>query len=348
MLLVVVAVMVVPIGALAQNGSPYGQRHTVSDRTAAAAALLPVDEGSEGWGRVMVADRTHSEEITRDLVCHLFEMDAETEYTLMIDDIEVGKIVTDLEGEGWLHLQTPERTYPVVPEGLPAVADLLNARVLDGVLAIVLEGELLDMPSPPAGAPELVYLEKARLVTFLEDGTARGQARVARDVDEIQYFQTIGIRVEPNTSFRVEVDGQLAGTVTSNAGGVAELKLSTGDFGDALPNPLQPIEDLRLVEWFSNDDDSLALSGTFAGQNQMGFGGPGGGGHSHGGDNGECDGDWDGDGGDGGNGDCDGDCDGEGGNGDGGNGGGGGGDHGGGSGDGSGDGDCDGSGGGNP
>lgn len=363
-LLAVVAGLVVPIGALAQHVNPYGQRHTVSDRTAVAGALLPVDDDtSESWGRVMVADRSYSEGTMRDLVCHLFDMDVETDFILMIDEIEVGLMTTDLEGEGWIHLQTPERDYPALPEDLPTVEELSMARILDVTGTVVLEGELLDMGSPLAGAHELVYLEKAPLISDLEDSMARGRALVARDVDDVQYFGSQAVGLAPRTAFIVEVDGELADVVTSNAGGVAELKLSTGEYGDVLPGGLQPIEDLRLVEWFSEDDRTLVLSGSFVGQNQLGFGGPNGDGEGDGNGDGDCDGeggngdgDCDGEGGNG-DGDCDGDgeCDGEGGNGGdgsgdhGGSGDDGGGDHGGGgSGDGSGDGDCDGTGGGNP
>ncbi len=367
--LLAVVALVTPVGAWAQiamshghgNISSDGQGNYSSDRTAASAALLPVDETSISWGRVMIVDRASAESVSRDLVCHVFELSGETDYIVMIDDIEVGLFSTDLEGEGLLRLQSPVRIYPEVPEALPPVADLVEARILDMAGTVVLQGALFDMPTPREGALELVYMERTRL-NDMDFGTVHGQARVSRDIDDIQYFETLAVGFLSGTAYRIEIDGELAGVVTATVGGIAELELSTGDFGDALPGPMQPIEDLRLVEWFSQEDGALVLSGTFTGINQIGMGGNGSGDCDGTGD-GDCDGmgggsgngDWDGMGGGSGNGDwdgtggggpgagdCDGtgdgDCDGMGGSGSGSGG------HGGGTGDG----DCDGTGAGNP
>ncbi len=278
--------------AAAPDGNPTGgNRHRWSDRTAVAAALEAPDEGA-AWGRVMYFTHEYPYGTMTELKCHVVDLEP-GEYTLFFygaevegveaDGVEVGPISTDEFGEGWLKLQsrvaddgeTSIRNYDPIPEGVPAVLEVMTAKVFPaGVEGAdpVLVGDFIALPEAPSGAVQPVYLERIRLYPVGDLEGARGIARVTRDVDGYQYFSTSAAGLEPSSSYRIEVDGNLAGTVSTNPCGHAELELSDHPgLEDQIPEPLGDVELMRIVQWYDADEDGSppVLEGSFTGTNQV-------------------------------------------------------------------------------
>ena len=141
------------------EGQPLGgQRYSHSDRTAAAAALTPPQEvESDAWGRVLYFTHRYPHGLMSELQCHVFGLDAESEYQLWIDGVPVGEIMTDEGGEGWLRLQGREtedledfeRQYPPIPNDLPGPTGVEGASVSSkGDEAIALEGAFTQRTIP--------------------------------------------------------------------------------------------------------------------------------------------------------------------------------------------------------
>ncbi len=292
-----------------------GSRHGHGVGTSVAAALSPVG-GVEGWGRIAVHDLTEGDLVERTVNVELHGLEPAAEYTVVADGVVVGVATTDADGEAWLALRTDHHLMPPVPADLPPAGDLVSATVLDASAALMLEGSFVTIAHGEPGMGPQVYQERIRLEP-IHDIWQRGVARVARDVDDEQFFDTRAHGLTEGTPYRIVVDGVDAGIATADAVGQAVLALSTEE--GSLPVSLQPVEDLRLVEWLA--DGVAVLSGSFTGEGTNG--GPR---HDdpHGTGDGDCDGDCDGDGphgpggggddgdGDGphGPGDGDGDCDG--------------------------------------
>jgi hypothetical protein len=70
--------------------------------------------------------------------------------------------------------------------------------------------------------------------------------------------------LEPGRSYSIQVDGFVAGVVTAGAGGQASLELEHPDDENPLPPEMQPVEDLRLVEW-KDAQGVTVLAGSFTG-----------------------------------------------------------------------------------
>jgi len=252
------------------------------DRVHAVAALEPIG-GAEGWGRVMVTDQVMpDEEIRRALVVRVLGLEPETEYTAVIDGLTVGALTTDAFGDGRLHLGWPEDRFPPVPDELPPAEALELAQIVDASLAIVLEGEFVIDWSGGSGPADTVYMERIRLDAVLGFGE-RGIAKVVRTDTDEQIFETRACGLEPGAVYQIVVDGFLAGAVTADVVGHGSLELTTAD--GSLPADLQPIEELRVVEWV-DAAGGVVLTGTFTGTNMAGNGnggGQGGGGGEPGG-----------------------------------------------------------------
>jgi len=288
-----------------------GSRHGHGVGTSVAAALSPVG-AAEGWGRIAVHDLAEGDLVERTVNVELHGLEPTAEFTVVADGVVVGGVTTDADGEAWLALRTDHHLMPPVPADLPPAGDLVSATVLDASAAPTLEGSFATIAHCEPGMGQLVYQERIRLEP-VHERWQRGVARVARDVEDEQLFDTRAHGLTEGTPYRVVVDGLDAGIVTADAVGQAVLALSTGD--GSLPDSLQPVEDLRLVEWTT--DGVAVLSGSFTGEGTIGGPrhddpqGDGDGPHGPGDGDGSCDGDCDGDGPHG-PGDGDGDCDGDG------------------------------------
>ena len=303
-------------GQMRQAGSRHGEGVGVT----VAAPLAALDDGA-GWGRVTVTDLTRSEVLERAVNVCLHGLAPEAEFDVAVDGIGLGTVTTDADGEAWLALRSDSHLLPPVPVELPPADMLVTASVTDASLAVVLEGDFVPIAHGTPGLGALVYQERIRLENQL-DRWQCGTARVARDSEDEQTFDTRATGLAAGAAHSVRVDGVAAGVVTPDASGQAQLVLSTED--GSLPESLQPIEDLRVVEWLLEGD--VVLSGAFTGDGTVGGQGPADDPPGGGGDDGGLGGPGDGDGhhgepGDGGQGGNGGDDGGNGGD-DGGNGGG--------------------------
>ena len=172
----------------------------------------------------------------------------------------IGSVRSD--GSGWaaLKLESPDDEHPPVPAGLPAIADLGSAEVFDVSGALVLAGSFSHTDGSPAG--ESVYEEKISLTD--PSGTSQGVAKVEREESGKQEFDTRATGLMAGAQYRIFVDGIPAGIVTADMVGQAHLSLETPDDENPLPPELQPIEDLRLVQWLDASDTAV-LTGSFTG-----------------------------------------------------------------------------------
>lgn len=258
----------------------------MADHISARAALEPIGM-IEGWGHAMVRDQLTREGDVRRLVAfRVVGLDADTEYVATVTGSEavndaeftVGALTTDENGDGVLRLGWPEDYFPPVPEEVPPAEYLVLARVYDGSQALALEGEFTIVWFGGSGPCDLVYGERIELVAA-DDPRLKGVAKVTRTEEDDQTFETRACRLVADSAYQVIVDGAIAGVVTTDGVGHGELVLSTVD--GSLPAELQPIEDLRLVEW-ADADGQIVLSGTFTGDGSPGGHGggvPGGPGH---------------------------------------------------------------------
>ncbi len=110
---------------------------------------------------------------------------------------------------------------------------------------------------------------------------ASGGAKVERESDGAQEFDTWAAGLRSGETYTISVDGFTAGMVTADEVGRARLKLESPDDENPLPTELQPVEELRVVEWF-DENGELVLSGVFTGvsnddDDDDGNGGSGGG-----------------------------------------------------------------------
>lgn len=288
------AALTVALAMTASMGDAQTRRirthHGPAERVSAIAALTPVG-AADGWGRVTVHDLAEGDTVERAVTVHLYELAPDAAYTVTADGVDLGQIQTDADGAGWLGLRTDHAWLPPVPADLPPAGELALATVVDASMAPTLEGAFVIMGHGSSGPGDLVYQERIHL-DAVTDLWQRSMARVARDVDDEQLFDTRGHGLVTGTAYEVRIDGILAGVVTADAVGQAWLSLSTED--GTLPADLQPIEDLRLVEW--SDADGVVLTGSFTGDGTVGGHGdpphggggddpPHGGGHHGGGGN---------------------------------------------------------------
>jgi uncharacterized membrane protein YgcG len=248
--------------------TPRGARARIGPAQVTAMAALEPVGAAEGWGRVRVADQASPAGVRRSMTVGLFGLTPSTELTLFVDNVEVGVLTTDDQGDAHLRLESPSDVFPPVPDGLPPAGELTLALVVDASAAPTLEGEFVVRTHGQPG--RIVYAERIGLEP-VDTAEACGMARVTRDASDTQTFATAAGRLVPGESYQVVVDGFLAGAVTADSIGHARLRLSTADDDNPLPAEMQPIEDLRLVEWVDGSG-TIVLSGSFTGSSQVGGG----------------------------------------------------------------------------
>ncbi|NOZ93999.1 MAG: hypothetical protein GXP47_04545, partial [Acidobacteria bacterium] len=238
-------------------------RHTqrVTPAAKAIAALSPVGAAT-GWGRVKVEEQTRADgTLEREVTAELFSLDPSAEYTVTVDDVVLGQVLTDAQGWAVLKLESPGTDYPPVPDALPRVNDLASAAVTDGSGAFVLEGSFVGIGDRWHGKPE--YEERIILDDVNGSGVA-GIAKVESEGEIHQSFQTRATGLISGEQYTIVVDGFQAGLVTADAVGQARLHLEYRDDENPLPQEMTPVKDLRQVEWLDHNGD-IVLSGTFTG-----------------------------------------------------------------------------------
>lgn len=269
LLAVAAGVLAAAVPAAAQGQTRQaGTRPGHGVGTTVAASLAGIGD-ADGWGRIAVTDMSDGDLLQRSVNACLHGLVPETTYTVSIDGVELGAVTTDPDGEGCLVLRSDHQWLPPVPADLPPADMLLAALVVDPSLAPTLAGEFLPLAHGTPGMGGLVYQERVRLASP-SDRWPCGTARVARDIEDEQVFDTRASGLTPELAYSVRIDGVEAGIVTPDATGQAQLVLTTED--GSLPLSLQPIEDLRVVEWVRNGD--VVLSGAFSGDGTVGGQGP--------------------------------------------------------------------------
>jgi hypothetical protein len=264
------------------SGNGSHDRQGGSHHAAAVAHLQGVGE-VVGWGRLMIKDRSAGDVAERSAALRLFGLAADAAYTVEVDGVLLAAVTTDANGDVWAELGAGANATGPFPTDLPPTAELVGAVVLDASLAPTLAGDFVGMTGGGGWGHhgDLVYSERVVLANGGSDWP-RGMARVARTSDDEQLFESNAGGLEAGATYRILVDGTLAGQLTADAVGHAGLSLATGSLDAILPAELTPIEDLRLVVWTTRDG-AVVLTGTFTGTSQLGDGSGGGhGGHGDG------------------------------------------------------------------
>jgi hypothetical protein len=245
-----------------------GARRAIAEHTTAVATLDGVG-AVEGWGHVMVKDVLLKDGTTRrEMSIHLLGLVSSVDYSLTIDGYPAAELTTDDNGDARLRLSSWRDTEPPFPEALPQAIELMLATVYDADGAVTLEGKFVARTVGHQGPRDLVYAERIRLEP-LDDANLRGMARVSRDGDDQQRFETRAAGLLED-SYEVVVDGSTVGVVTVDGAHHAVLVLSTAD-DDVLPAVLDPIEEAREVAWV-NSAGTTVLFGSFIGENMVGEG----------------------------------------------------------------------------
>ncbi len=261
---ILIALMVAGIAVNAgAGGRTRAVRHAQRATPAgvAIAALSPVG-AAEGWGRIQAADISDGQQIVRrSVTVQLFGLEPSSEYTVNIDEVVLGQVYTDSRGWARLMLGLPGDRFPPVPAELPPAAELQSAVVTDASGAFVLEGSFVLVGDGWMGRPE--YVERILLDDVAGTG-ARGIAKVESEGDGDQSFDSRATGLIPGDQYTIIVDGYAAGLVTADAVGQARLHLEAGDAENPLPPELQPVQDIRQVEWRDAAGDAV-LSGSFTG-----------------------------------------------------------------------------------
>ena len=237
-----------------------GHRRTVADHVVAYAALdaLP---GETGWGRFVVRDDLLPSGDERSVVVSLFGLEPRAEYMVEADGVEVGTIFTDRRGDASLKLKTRGRGSDDVPSELPSADAILEASVSHVLGHMVLDGAFTVIREHVTDPT--VHSEKIRLEA--EEGfDAEGMAGVCRKESGAQGFVTLVAGLEPGLSYSIVVDTIVVGIVTADEEGQAGLELRVPDDENPLPDAMQPVDNIRNVQWFQGD--LLILSGVFTGE----------------------------------------------------------------------------------
>ncbi len=263
--MLMVGLMMAGLAGIADAGREVRRaRHTerMTPEAKAIAALTPVDAAA-GWGRVKVEEQVQADgTLEREVTAELYSLEPSSDYWVIVDDVVLGQVTTDVDGWAVLKLESPGDEYPPVPDGLPSVADLVSAVVTDASDAFVLEGAFVQVGDPWDDGDGMEYEEKI----VLEDVTGMGVAGIAKVEAEgmKQEFETRASGLVPGDSYNIFVDAFLAGVVTADPVGQARLSLEYPDDENPLPPEMMPVQDLRLVEW-TDVSGEILLSGTFTG-----------------------------------------------------------------------------------
>lgn len=279
MLIAAAAALIVAADAPAESRMERSQhgsaRRAIADHTTAVAALEPVGS-TEGWGRVMIKDMALSDGgVRRVAAIHLLGLEPEAIYSVIVDGVFLAELETDAIGDAQLRLDPDDDTAPDVPEELPLADELLTALVEDASGAPVLQGDFVSRSYGFAGPNDLLYYERIELAP-IDDYARRGIARVSREGEDIQRFETRACGLEAGEMYEILIDGSTAGQVTADAVGQAALELSTADVDNPLAvDVLGAIEDYRVVDWVWLSEslgDTVVLTGSFTGDNRVGSG----------------------------------------------------------------------------
>lgn len=236
------------------------QRRSVADHVVAYAALDALNDGT-GWGRFVVRDDLLPSGDERTVRVSLFGLEANAEYVVEADGVEVGTIVTDRKGDGAIKLKTRGRSSEDVPSDLPLASEITGASIYDTWQTVVLEG-VFTVVREHINDPT-VHREKIDLVDET-GGDAKGMAAVRRKESGAQGFATMASRLEPGLTYSIVVDTIEVGIVTADEEGQAGLELHVPDEENPLPEALQPVDNIRNVQWFQGE--LLLLSGIFTGE----------------------------------------------------------------------------------
>jgi hypothetical protein len=242
------------------NHRRVGLRRAVPDHVVAYAALESPERGA-GWGRFVVRDAALPSREERALQVSVFGLDPGARYLVEADGIEVGAIVTDRKGDGSLKLETTGRGLHDVLSGLPPADDMVGAGIRDTWGAVILDGYFRVVRahiSDPTVHSEKIHLEDET------EGDARGMAAVCRKESGAQGFATMAAGLEPGLLYTIVVDTIEVGIVTADEEGQGGLELRVPAEEDLLPDALQPVDEIRHVQWFQGE--LLLLSGVFSGE----------------------------------------------------------------------------------
>lgn len=225
----------------------------------AFAALEPVGAAA-GWGRVTVRDDDLPGGLHRTVGVWLFGMKPRTVYSIEIDGIEIGVVLTRPSGSGVLKLQNRGGGHDSAPDDLPSV-DLLETAVVFGPGGdLTLEGQFSSFTQSEG---DTTYEEEI----VLEDvtgGDATGMAKVEMEEDGHQEFKTRASGLVPGKTYSVRVDGAVVASVTADEQGQARVQFEEPDDDNPLPQNIPLVSEIVTVEWLDSDGEPL-LYGTFNG-----------------------------------------------------------------------------------
>lgn len=265
--------LLLALGLAASAGADYRTGASRQHESREAIASLAPVGATTGWGRLELEDERRSGAVSREAEVLLFALEPESLYAVQVDGVALISVRTDAFGDATAKLGSSDDSRPPVPSSLPGAATARWATVTDASGGLVLEGAFHISSSGDDGGSGSPSIHEERIALDDVAGVrATGVAKVERDVDDSQEFETRASGLSPGTSYRIEVDGFAAGIVTADAVGQAFLELEHPDDSNPLPAALQPVEALRLVQW-TRVDGPLVLSGSFTGVSNGGDGG---------------------------------------------------------------------------
>ncbi len=284
--IIVAVIAVVASGGIAGAQGFMGTIHhgAYSGPEVVARALLEPAGAAEGWGRIAVSDRTEDGMVVRHASVLVFGLDPDSAYTAVIDGEVLIAFETDLSGSAELVLG-PHAPAGPVPEAIPATDQLIDAAVVDGSGAVVLQGgfTIFEPHQPDAGV--VAYRETIPLID-VSGGMAQGMAGVERSADGTESFETRAMGLEAGEQYRVVVDGVGVAILTADSMGYAEIELFSDSEDAPLPTSMQPVDAIGQVAWENAGSGEVLLSGSFTGDPNGGNGSGDDGGNGNGGDGG--------------------------------------------------------------
>ncbi len=227
------------------------------DITTATVALTSIG-ASTGWGRLELASSSRDGSIDRGLV-QLFDLTPGVVHSVVVGDHVLATVASDPFGDAELRIGRDEDRPVTLPSGLDDRAGSLSVGVFDDSWRLVLEGSLKVRRSLSSDDSRTVHEERVRLDDVAFTGAA-GMAKVEREAFGKQKLETRASGLTAGARYQVQVDGVQAAVVTADAVGQAWLELEAPDDSNPLPQALQPVEALRLVEWVGAEGTVLAGS----------------------------------------------------------------------------------------
>ncbi|MGC8915825.1 MAG: DUF5666 domain-containing protein [Thermoanaerobaculum sp.] len=183
-------------------------------------------------------------------------------YDVYVDGVYAGAILTNDEGEGHLFLSTaPIPGAEPLPAELQPLAQRQRVEVRDGS-TVVLAGNVADARWDGDGHPQREYLAVAPLAT--PQGVVLGLA-VAEIKEGKQTLKVAAFFLPVSAPVTVLADGQVLGTVQTQANGFLHVIFSTQPEDDQLPLPEAslPVSSWQKLELKDGEGNTL-VSGEFA------------------------------------------------------------------------------------